>query len=286
MKLPHSYSFEAIGTQWSIETLRPLDTEMQLAIADTIDSFDQLFSRFRKDSIITDMSLQAGTYTFPEWTLPLWEWYEKLYDMTDGKVTPLIGGALEKAGYDATYSFIARPQTALPSWDDAIERNGVVITMKRPALLDLGAAGKGFLVDCIARVVDDAGHDSYVIDASGDIRHKGTHPDMVGLEHPSDPAKIIGSIQLSNRSLCASAINRRQWGSDMHHVFDPDTLSPTKEVIATWVVADDTMTADGLATALFFVDPDQLTSAGAFDFVRVHADGTLDYSKAFEGQLV
>lgn len=286
MKLPHSFQFEAIGTQWSIETQRPLEPEMRLAIANTIDSFDQLFSRFRKDSIITDMSLQVGTYAFPDWTLPLWKWYESLYRMSDGKVTPLIGGALEKAGYDAAYSFIAKPQTTITSWEEVIERNGAVITMKQPALLDLGAAGKGFLVDCIARVLDEAGQGSYMIDASGDIRHKGTHPDTVGLEHPTDPNKIIGSIQLNNRSLCASAINRRRWGSDMHHVFDPDRLSPIYEVVATWVIADDTMTADGLATALFFVDPDQLTSAGAFDFLRVHADGTLDYSKAFEGQLV
>ena len=286
MKLPHSYQFEAIGTLWSIETQQVLNSADQRTIDRMIEEFDRLFSRFRKDSLVTKMSKEVGQYDFPDWTIPLWECYEGLYQLTNGKVTPLIGSVLEKAGYDAEYTFKSRPQTPVPLWEDVIERNGSSIHMKQLVLLDLGAAGKGFLVDRIAALLDESGYDAYVIDASGDIRHNGAQADTVGLEHTNDSTKIIGTVQLSNRSLCASAVNRRRWGEDMHHVFDPQTLAPTNDVIATWVIAEDTMTADGIATALFFVGPDALKSLGSFDFLRVHADGMLDHSRLFEGQLV
>jgi len=62
-------------------------------------------------------------------------------------------------------------------------------------------------------------------------------------------------------------------------------MEPTKDIVATWVLADTTMLADGIATSLFFTDPSVLRTAFEYDFVRIHADGTIDYSQAFEGKL-
>jgi thiamine biosynthesis lipoprotein len=60
---------------------------------------------------------------------------------------------------------------------------------------------------------------------------------------------VIGVVDLVNRALCASAVNRRTWGEGLHHVIDGRTRKPTTEVVATWVIADDAATADGLARA-------------------------------------
>jgi thiamine biosynthesis lipoprotein len=84
------------------------------------------------------------------------------------------------------------------------------------------------------------------VDGSGDLRHSGDSSIQVGLEHPLDSGLVIGVVKLKNRALCASATNRRSWGDGLHHVLDARTGLPVREVIATWVIADDAATADGL----------------------------------------
>ena len=281
----HSITFEAIGTQWVIETVRLLPDEVTDQIHARIESFDKTYSRFRKDSLVTTISKQPGIYTFPDDAVLLFDFYDALYEVTDAKVTPLIGGMLEKAGYDADYTFHQHTQVALPAWGDVVERRNTILKVKHPVMLDVGAAGKGYLVDCVCELLDAAGVEDYVVDASGDLRHKGVLENAVGLEDPRDPSKVIGVIDIMNKSLCASATNRRTWGSNQHHIFDPDAMEPVKDVISTWVIADSTMIADGIATALFFTDPQVLSDRFQYEYVRMYANGAIDYSPMFEGRL-
>ena len=67
-------------------------------------------------------------------------------------------------------------------------------------------------------------------------------------------------------------------------MIDSRTGKPVREVVATWVVAETTMVADGLATALFFVPADKL-AAWDFEYVRLYADGTIERSADFVGEL-
>lgn len=280
-----SLAFEAIGTQWLIETDAPLSVSLQKKIHARIEMFDATYSRFRTDSLVTQAAKNTGIYVFPDDAETLFGFYEKLYAVTNGKVTPLIGGMLEKAGYDAAYSLQPRVQQKLPKLIDAMERSGHTLKINVPVTIDIGAAGKGYLVDSICELLDADGAASYVVDASGDVRHKGATVNKVGLEHPLDPTKIIGAIDVLNESICASAVNRRQWGNGLHHVFDPDEMAPTHEIIATWVIADSAMVADGIATALFFTEPAKIREHFAYEFVRMHSNGSVEYSARFEGAL-
>jgi thiamine biosynthesis lipoprotein len=117
------------------------------------------------------------------------------------------------------------------------------------------------------------------------MRHFGESSIRIGLEHPFEAGMVIGVAELHGRALCASAINRRAWGSDLHHVLDARTGSPVRDVVATCVVADEAATADGLATALFFVGHERLIDQFDFAFVRMYADGRLEASRNFEGEL-
>ena len=283
--LKHNYSFEALGTQWSIETNDDIPGSLKNSIQDRIDSFDSTYSRFRKDSLVTRIANKAGEYAFPSDASKLFDFYKDLYNRTDGKVTPLIGDALVRAGYDAQYSFDQQPQVCLPKWDEVMKWSASNLMTTRPVTIDVGAAGKGYLVDMIGSLLEEHSIADYVVDASGDMKHKGLSKNVVGLEHPLDSTKVIGTINIQNKSLCASASNRRTWGEGMHHIFDPDTLSSTRNVIATWVIADDAMIADGLATALFFVGPEKLYEHYEYEYVRMHIDGAIDYSSHFEGEL-
>jgi thiamine biosynthesis lipoprotein len=281
----HSYAFEALGTHWVVETPEEISPGLKQRLHDRIELFDRTYSRFRDDSLVTEISKQAGTYVFPEDAAKLVAFYEHLYELTDGKVTLLVGDMLSRAGYDAEYSLQPTTQRVLPAWNEAMRWDNGVVTTSEPIILDFGAAGKGYLVDILSTLLDEEGIGEYVIDASGDLRHKGGAENKVGLEHPLHEGKIIGAVDVQNKSVCASASNRRAWGEGMHHIFDPDAMAPTASVIATWVIADEAMIADGLATALFFTEPKQLRRQYAFDFLRMFADGSVEYSPYFEGKL-
>lgn len=278
-------AFEAIGTQWVIETPVLLDDALNVAIGKRIEEFDQAYSRFRSDSLVARVAEKPGIFEFPRDSEVLVRFYKTLYDATDGKVTPLVGLALAQSGYDADYSFARREVSEVPKWDDVMIWRGSRLETNRPVLLDFGAAGKGYLVDIIGELLEQSGVPEYVIDASGDIRHRGKEVDTVGLENPHDVSRVIGVMNLQNASLCASASNRRQWAGEMHHILDPDLRSPTHAIAATWARAENTMMADGLATALFFTDGEQLREKWDFEYVCLYADGKITHSHEFMGEL-
>jgi thiamine biosynthesis lipoprotein len=154
--------------------------------------------------------------------------------------------------------------------------------LARPAVLDIGAAGKGLLLDLFGAILKDAGHSDFLIDGSGDILHAGNEPISAALEHPYEPDEAIGVVELQNGSLCASAGNRRAWGDGLHHLLDARTGVPVQTVVATWAMAEDAMTADGLATALFVMPGADLAAEfPATEWLQVFSDGHAEGSPAF-----
>lgn len=277
-----SWTFAALGTNWSIETFRPLDNTMKHAITERIELFDKTYSRFRSDSLVSKLA-QPGTYKFPSDISPLMRIYTQLYGHTMRKMTPMIGSLLEDAGYDAKYSLQPRKLRRVNDLSELGWDGEQTLHTTQPIVLDVGAAGKGYLVDLIAGILEKGEYSTYVIDASGDILTKGI-VQRIGLEHPYKEDKVIGAVEVNDESLCASATNRRQWGT-YHHIFDPHNKKPVEDIVATWVVAQHGLVADALATALFFSPADTLLEEYNFSYVIMKQDGTIDYSPRFEGQL-
>ena len=213
----------------------------------------------------------------PPDSIELFALYDQLYAATNGAVDPLVGKDLELLGYDADYSLTPHPDSAeardRPRWPADVPREGRWIATSRAVVIDVGAAGKGYLVDQIAALLGRAGIMRAVVDGSGDLRVGGNQTVRVGLEHPTSPGQAIGVAEvggaMQGRALCASAVNRRRWGRGLHHVIDGRTGRPTEDVLATWVIADRAAVADGVATALFFADPDRLTDRFDFRYVRI-----------------
>ena len=279
-------AFEAIGTDWRVETAEPLGVDVAAAVAERIEFFDSTWSRFRADSLVARIAKQPGTWRFPADAPALFALYRELYEATDGAVNPLVGRSLERLGYDAAYSL--RPSGAAapaPAWDDAIAWNGESLATIAPVVLDVGAAGKGYLVDLVGDVLRAHGVSDFVIDASGDIVHAGSGQTRVALEHPLDSSKAIGVVALANGALCASASNRRAWGTGLHHVVDATTGLPTSSVIATWVMAPSGLVADGLATGLFFAPAERFGALGDFQWARMFSTGRVEHSAQFDGEL-
>ncbi len=283
--------FEAIGTHWVIDIEDEIDDvlaeSLKRAIHQRIEEFDKNYSRFRHDGWIERLATKAGTYEVPADAEPLLALYAQAYRLTDGAVTPLIGQVLIDAGYDADYSL--QPKNKLmtpPKWEDIMEYRHLLLTMKKPAVLDFGAAGKGYLVDLIAELLSSFGIISFTVDAGGDMSHQSSTNEVlrVGLEHPEDTTQAIGVVELGNKSLCGSAGNRRKWG-EYHHIIDSRTLSSPRNILAVWVIAESTMLADVLTTCLFFVGPNILMTEFVFDYLIMYADSSVEMSTGFTAEV-
>ncbi|MFT3715778.1 MAG: FAD:protein FMN transferase [Gordonia sp. (in: high G+C Gram-positive bacteria)] len=280
-----AWAFDGIGTRWQIDTQRPLTGTERDRVTALVDRFDRDWSRFRADSVVAGIRAAAGRHELPADAGPLMELYRTLYEISDGAMSPAVGGGLEALGYDAAYSLRPGDPVPAPSFADAVWTPPYLHTTE-PFVLDVGAAGKGYLADQVAGVVaGELGPDAeFTVDASGDLVRRGPAI-RVALEHPLNPGSAVGVAEIGDAALCGSAVNRRAWGDGLHHVLDARTGLPVDGPLATWVVAGDALTADALATALFFTPPERLADAFTFDYVIMPSARELRSSPGFPGEV-
>jgi thiamine biosynthesis lipoprotein len=283
---PATWRFDAIGTAWEVVTDGPLDEAVRRETAAIIERFDAAWSRFRPDSLVSRLARHGGRVPAPSDAAPLLDTLAEVATVTGDAVNPLVGGSLEQLGYGAAYTLRAGAPVAAPSdWRAALSWSADELALERPATIDVGALGKGRLVDLVLGALPPG---DAVVDAGGDIAVRG-QPVRIGLEHPYDSRRAIGVWEITDAALCASAVNRRAWGDGLHHVLDARTGEPVRAVAATWAVADDAMHADALATALFFESGPEVAARwrGTWNtqWVRMLTDGRVEWSPGCDAQL-
>ncbi len=276
------WRFDAIGVPWQIETARPLAGDDRERIRAVIADFDRSWPRFRDDSAVAALAAGAGPVRAPADAAAMLEVYGQLSDATAGAVNPLVGDALASRGYDRSLSLVDRGARPAPP-AAGVRVAGDLLEVDPPALIDVGALGKGRLVDLVLAAVP-AALGPAVVDASGDLAVRAT-TQRIGLEHPFDARRAIGVWTVTDAALCASAANRRAWGAGLHHVLDARTGEPVRTVAATWAVAPDAMHADAAATALFFEGGPRLAARWDVAWVRMLTDGRVEWSPGCDADL-
>ncbi|RKS93639.1 thiamine biosynthesis lipoprotein [Microbacterium sp. AG790] len=282
------WEFEAIGTRWQVDTDVELSASVRSEVGAEIEAFDRAWSRFRPDAEIAALATAGGSIPVPVDAAPMLELYLALSAATAEAVNPLIGDALARRGYDAHYGLVDRgAQPAPAGWSQLLTWTDDRLTLRTPATIDIGALGKGRLVDRVLRRVGARVDGAVTVDAGGDIALRGS--ETIALEHPFDPTRAIGVWQVTDGALCASAIQRRAWpaadGGGLHHVLDARTGEPVRTIAATWAVAADAMTADAAATALFFEGGPAFAHAHAAAWVRMTTDGRVEWSSDSKAEL-
>ena len=87
---------------------------------------------------------------------------------------------------------LGKPLTAINCSFEDIELKDTIIRLNNPeVLVDLGSIAKGFIVDSMIAVMESHGLISGFIDARGDMRVFGSHDEIVEVQHPRSPDKIL-----------------------------------------------------------------------------------------------
>jgi FAD:protein FMN transferase len=265
--------WSALGTYVQLVVAGGEDLPAARAEAERLlDDVDRACSRFRPDSDLVRANRAAGSWVRVH---PLLAAALRMAiaaaEETAGLVDPTVGAALEALGYDRDFAEVAAAPgpavTPVPVPVQAWRQVGVdphgAVRVPPGVVLDLGAVGKAFAADLLARrIARDIGVDC-VVSLGGDVavgtiaRSTG-HPWRVEVaERPGDaPAQ---RIVLDRGGLATSTTTHRQWrrgGETVHHLLDPRTGRP---VSGTWrtasVAAASCVAANTASTAALVLGP-------------------------------
>lgn len=283
------FTYEVMGTVWKISIYQHIDETakafLERDVREKLENFDRLYSRFKSDSLIALLSQKTGEVEVPTDLVNILRIYKKFYEVSGRKFTPCIGGLLEDVGYDKEYSLKEKESfRAVPHFDNVTIIDDAHIGLQEKVLLDIGAVGKGYFVDVLSQHLRSLGYTHFLVDGSGDVFYetKGATLQM-GLEDPRDTTKVIGVVDMKRGSMCASATNRRSWGNHSHYL-DPSDASSPREIIATWVIADNAAYADALTSLFFFVAPEEVMREFpglSFSYCIMNHEGKIKKSQDF-----
>lgn len=258
------FSFQALGTQWSVLIdAEALPQHIEENIKNLVSHFEARFSRFQDDSEVNQFRhSQKGTYTVSEEFSEILTIAQELKKITHGKFDPAIGTLIEYAGYDKSYSFVAKPNIESVTINDwSIE--GRDLWLSGPVVFDLGSIGKGYCIDLVSHYLSKEGYKHFLVEAGGDMH--GTEksdgaPFRIALEWPGKPDTAFGIICLKNQGLAASDTFRRRWPTlgradrdenDWHHIIDSKAKKPVQEIIGVTAVAQSAFFADCMTSGIF-----------------------------------
>lgn len=165
-------------------------------------------------------------------------------------------------------------QTQTPKVQWQLEKTDPYVT------IDLSSIAKGYAVDLVSDIFAAKGSKNYLVEIGGEVYAKGKNPAgnpwTIAIEQPNydGSASINTIIEIDGKAVATSGDYRNfrlENGKRITHEIDPFTgRSITHNLASLTVVNDDTMTADGLSTALYVMGPER-----ALAFAEAHKLGIL-----------
>jgi thiamine biosynthesis lipoprotein len=142
-------------------------------------------------------------------------------------------------------------------WRDVRLLAGRRVFFARPLAIDLGGIAKGFAVDLAVEVLRGRAVASGLVNAGGDLRVFGPHPQRVHLRHPGNGAALRKSVELKDGALATSSpcFRRiRRHGKIFSHLVNARTRRAIIVPRSVTVRAPECWLADAL-TKVVLVDP-------------------------------
>lgn len=277
----HVFDGAAMGTAWTVRVVTAdpwpqADRDRVGAeIQAVLDDVESKMSHYDPASELSRFNRRRTTEPFPVSadTFEVFREARRLGDLTGGALDVTVGplvnawgfGPVEPDRFPPDDELLARLRRHVGH--ARIELDAAASTLRKTdpeTEGDLSAVAKGYGVDRVADALREAGLARFLVEVGGEIAAAGANhldrPWRVGIESPSAAGGLQRVVPLRDRALATSGDyrNRREvedgWVS---HTIDPRTGRPVEHRLASVsVVADRCVVADGLATALEVLGPD------------------------------
>lgn len=229
--------------------------------------FDKTLSLYQDNSLISRINRNDSSVVLNELFIEFLEKSRFVFEKSNGyfdiTVAPLVEtwgfGTKEKinsdtASIDSLKTFVGMDKIRL--------EDGKLIKSDERIRLDGNAIAQGQSVDYLAKYLEAAGVENYLIEIGGEVRVKGVNEKgifwRIGVDKPlegtdAQDRKIQTILQLKNKSLATSG-NYRKFhlvnGIKYSHSINPKTGFPSQDVLlSASVIADECSIADAYATA-------------------------------------
>ncbi|MDO5047893.1 MAG: FAD:protein FMN transferase [Anaerococcus sp.] len=212
--------------------------------------------------------------------IDLIDYSKEMYELTDGKINIAMGRVLE-IWHEYRQMASKNPDNASIPTDkeleeaskhvdiDAIEvdHENMTVFIKDPDVkLDIGAVGKGFATERIAKTLKDQGFKRGILSVGGDDVIIGENPNnedgtwKIAIVNPfldQEDKPYSSAIDIKDTSVVTSGDYQRYFtvdGKNYHHIIDPATNYPSEKWKSVSVSTDSIALADTLSTYLFIID--------------------------------
>ncbi len=264
-------SWNALGTVCSLQFVadsdRAAETFCQAAVG-WVTQFEARYSRFRPDSVISQINDAAGK-TWVDVDVETEQMLDicgTLFAMTQGMLDATALPVMRLWNYKSPEPRIpagAEVEAALRlvGWTKVQRKPGKVFLPAEGMAIDLGGWGKEYAVDAVAEIARTHGVTSVLVDFGHDLRAIGAPPAKpawhVGLEDPYRPGSHRGSIAVRERGVASSGDYIRNFtigGRRYGHIVDPRSGRPVSNgALQTTVVAPTCLQAGVLSTVTFIL---------------------------------
>jgi len=230
-----------------------------------IKRLEDLLSKYKPDSEVSQLNKQGELRVAPE-TFYIIKKSKEFQRISDGAFDITVAPLLELWGFTDKEYILPKEEEiksalSLVDSDKIIlkEGNNMVKFKVLGIKIDLGAIAKGYAVDCAVKRLKEAGIESCLINAGGDIYglgDKSGSPWKVALQNPRSKG-FADLLELEDKAVATSGDYEQYFFHDQKkysHILNPQTGYPVdSKVISVTVIASDCLTADFLATTIFIL---------------------------------
>ena len=261
--------------------------QLQQKIDSTLERVNQLMSTYLPDSDVSRfnssestefVAVDQETAEVVGRAIQISEQTKGAFDITVGPAVNLWKFGPEKGSRESLPDDAVLKQVA-----EVVGYRKLEVRTEPPAIrkteprlkIDLSAIAKGYAVDQVAEVLDEAGCKQFMVEVGGEIYTRGQRagggPWQIGVEQP-DGSELANKVSvnsdrevfqvalISDKASATSGDYRNYFefdGKRFSHTIDPKTCRPVEHGLATaCVIAEDCMAADALATAIMVLGPD------------------------------
>jgi FAD:protein FMN transferase len=289
----------AFGSTYTLKYFGTAEaTALKKKVEQFLQEFDQEFSTYRPDSIITRFNqIQPGLHLkVSSRFIAMLKLAKALHIETGGAFDPSLGKSIQLWGFGGSERktiptrhelAIAKSNSKMDmiAWDEANHE----VWKTQTVVLDVNAFAPGWAADLLGQQLKQQGLNDFMVDISGEILFQGKRPDgsdwIGGIETPNEKnaGKVHLAFRISNQALATSG-NYRQFrmqnGKKKSHILSPETHQPIENNIASAsVIADSAARADAWSTAMMVKGEkgiEDAKKAGVKAYlILLHEDGSL-----------
>jgi len=242
---------------------------------DEMRRLEELMSEWRDDSEIGRVNARAGEAvavspeTFEVVQKGLWagKMSGGVFDITFQAMSGLwkFGSAQEQNPKLPSPAAVAAAKKLVDYRKVELSEADHSVRLGKNQKLGLGGIAKGYIVDRAARVLRDAGLDSFLVQAGGDLYGAGKKPDgyhwVSGIQDPRGPlGQYFATLDLDDHAFSTAGDYARSYvvaGKRYHHIIDPRTGYPATACRSVTVWAPDAFIADAVDDAVFILGPEK-----------------------------